>query len=461
MREGAPARDDPRPHSQITLHESGLIFGSDFPLIRFIKGNLAIAEDGERCLALLSVLERRPVEADVLLHFDAAAAHLRRGDKALANLRLAFARLPTLSDRSDLQRLQYADALFTRGVTPRQLMRELALDSSALDALAKYSRDQPRVPAGNGRASGQFGSNSGDQALLSMPSATKSFLGGASSDIIAALTRFATRFATPTAILGALFIPTPNNGDVTEGTLPDAPDVAFKSDGPAGLLTLTTAVSGQEVNVTARNQSGVFVDARSGQEIGRNLGGHLFLALDAVMDVLEDAHEAREDGGTEPKAAIVEDEPRLCPDPQTDTPHGSKEPAINYEDDVHARVNPLAPIPSGFAVKFVNPNTGLAYYFDDCFRYNGDLIDGDMKPGDLVDAKGPGYAFLLLMNDKTRRGVRNYFLETGGKQLATVLGTGRRVKWYMAERPAADYAQRLFELEGLDITVSHMPLRLR
>ncbi len=316
-------------------------------------------------------------------------------------------------------------------------MQDLALDSSALDAIAKYSRDQPRVPAGNGRASGRFGSNSGDQALLSVPGAAEGFFAGASQDIVAALTRFASRFSVPTAVLGALFIPTPNSGGVTEGTLPEAPDVAFKNDAPAGVLTLTTVASGQEVAVTARNQRGVFVDTRSGQEIGRNLGGHLFLALDAVMDVLEDAHAAQEDEGAKPKATIDEDEPRLCPAPQPDTPHGASKDAKDYEDDVHARVNPLAPIPRDFAVRFVNPQTGDSYFFDDCFRYHGDLVDGDMERGDFADAKSARYGFLFL-NAKTSASLLAKLEVIADKQAAAVAGTGRRIKWYFGSKLAAD-----------------------
>ena len=173
---------------------------------------------------------------------------------------------------------------------------------------------------------------------------------------MAALTSFAARFSVPTAVLGALFIPTPNSGGVTEGTLPDAPDIAFHMDGPAGLLTLRTAADGDpEVAVVARNQGEVFVDTRSGRQIGRNLGGQMYLALDAVRDVLEDAGSAHEDEGTKPKPFPTDDEPQLCPAPQKDVPHGSEKPAKDYEDDVHARVNPLAPIPREFAVRFVNP----------------------------------------------------------------------------------------------------------
>ena len=46
-------------------------------------------------------------------------------------------------------------------MTPRALMKGLGLDPAALDALEKYNPDQPRVPAGSGRASGRWGSGGG------------------------------------------------------------------------------------------------------------------------------------------------------------------------------------------------------------------------------------------------------------------------------------------------------------
>src|ERR1019366_334841 len=49
-------------------------------------------------------------------------------------------------------------------LSPRALMKGLGLDPAPLDGLEKYNRDQPRVPAGNGRASGQWGSGSEEAA---------------------------------------------------------------------------------------------------------------------------------------------------------------------------------------------------------------------------------------------------------------------------------------------------------
>ena len=80
--------------------------------------------------------------------------------KALANFRLIFAGLPQLANPDDAHRLRRAAALLDDGMTPRALLK--ALDHAATDFVrGRYDPDQPRVPAGNGRASGRWGDGSG------------------------------------------------------------------------------------------------------------------------------------------------------------------------------------------------------------------------------------------------------------------------------------------------------------
>ena len=62
---------------------------------------LDLEEDGDRLLALLAAAYGRPASPDILRHVEGAASYWRRGEKALANIRLAFARLPRLEDRAD------------------------------------------------------------------------------------------------------------------------------------------------------------------------------------------------------------------------------------------------------------------------------------------------------------------------------------------------------------------------
>ena len=143
-------------YATVNLDEAGLALGAGTRLVRFAKGTsrLAVEADRDRLLALLSVASRQPVSVDVLRHVGAAAEHWRRGDKALANLRLIFAGLPHLAEPADAHRLRAAEYLLDAGMSPGELMAELGI-------VAKYSPDQPRVPAGSGRTGGQWTGESG------------------------------------------------------------------------------------------------------------------------------------------------------------------------------------------------------------------------------------------------------------------------------------------------------------
>jgi hypothetical protein len=86
-----------------------------------------------------------------------------RGEKFLAQLLLTFVRLPPLTEDQAFA-LFAADELLKSGLSPRALMKGLGFDPAPLDGLEKYNPDQPRVPAGNGRESGQWGPGSGEAA---------------------------------------------------------------------------------------------------------------------------------------------------------------------------------------------------------------------------------------------------------------------------------------------------------
>ena len=64
----------------------------------------------------------------------------------------------------------------------------------------------------------------------------------------------------------------------------------------------------------------------------------------------------------------AENDPKLCPDPEPDVAHYAKKLALDYEDDVHARVDPATPIPRGSTVRIIDPATGEWQYPDDCVR---------------------------------------------------------------------------------------------
>ncbi len=155
-----PVAIDP---SVIAMTDSGLVCGSDLvlaPMTKRADGRRELALDGkqDRIVALLSVAAGRPLAAaDVLPPIGAAADYWRRGDKALANLRLVFAGLPRLSPE-DADRLRLAIHLLDSGVSPPWLMAELWPPPPPL---GKYNPAQPRVPAGHGAESGRWESEWG------------------------------------------------------------------------------------------------------------------------------------------------------------------------------------------------------------------------------------------------------------------------------------------------------------
>ena len=78
-------------------------------------------------MVLLSAVYGRPVSPVVMKQARRPAGHWRRGDKALAHIELAFARLPRLEDEADAFRLFLAEALLDEGMNPRELARGLGL----------------------------------------------------------------------------------------------------------------------------------------------------------------------------------------------------------------------------------------------------------------------------------------------------------------------------------------------
>lgn len=239
------------------IDEEGLRLGRGTRLARIAvtrsgESGLAVEADRSRILALLTPVHGRPAHPCVLKHIERASMQWRRGDKAMAHIELAFPASPAPPSEEDAFRLFLAEELLAQELTPDHLVQELGF----APAFLKYDPDQPRVPSGNGRESGRWtsegrgggegtsGNNGrnrgggssaflGPVASAATPIAARSFLGEISPSLVRALAAFAAGFSTPVAVFGALFIPTPSGG-VTEGTLPDAPNVRFRLDRAAG-----------------------------------------------------------------------------------------------------------------------------------------------------------------------------------------------------------------------------------
>jgi hypothetical protein len=143
---------------RMEISREGLMLGAGTVLAgtaRDERGGPCLAlADEPRALALLATAYERPVEPYVLAKMCRAAELWNEGEKALAHIHLAYASLPPCEDEQAL-RLFVADELIDAGVTPRTLMKAQGFDPAPL-AFLKFNPDQPRVPAGSGRESGEW-----------------------------------------------------------------------------------------------------------------------------------------------------------------------------------------------------------------------------------------------------------------------------------------------------------------
>ena len=157
----------------LAIEDAGLVLGADTILVRMSETRsganaLAVEADRERLLSLIGVSYWDQVPPGIVKNIEKASEQWRRGEKALAHIHLAFARLPQLESTNDAYRLYLAGALLDDGLPPREMLAELGL-GRAMRQLDKFDPDQPRVPAGSGRESGQWtpdvslASTSGDE----------------------------------------------------------------------------------------------------------------------------------------------------------------------------------------------------------------------------------------------------------------------------------------------------------
>ena len=157
-----------------------------------------------RVLGLLASAYGKAIAPAVLGNITCAVKAWSEGDDCLAYIHLAHARLPTLQDPYDAaRRLFIVDGFMKAGTSPRAVFGALGLGPAYTDTIEKlFNSDEPRVPAGSGRISGQW------TRLLS-------WIGELDAAQVMALGGYALRVLGPAgaaaATFGLLFIPSPNN----------------------------------------------------------------------------------------------------------------------------------------------------------------------------------------------------------------------------------------------------------
>jgi hypothetical protein len=143
----------------MTFTQAGLALGRGTILAKFERegraaGGLALDDTEARLLSLLTAAYREPLGGGVIEKIRRAGEIWGAGEKALAQIHLAFMGLPKI-DETDAYRLFLAGTALEKGVSPSELMKALGFPHTARD-IEKYNPDQPRVPAGSGRESGQW-----------------------------------------------------------------------------------------------------------------------------------------------------------------------------------------------------------------------------------------------------------------------------------------------------------------
>jgi hypothetical protein len=442
----------------VEINDEGLVFGAGTVLARMKSEPsgarvLALDQDLPRLSALLAAAYGRSPPSDLPAHLESAARFWQRGDKALANIRLAFARLPSLDDRAGAYRLFLAENLLEDGMSPEALMKLMGFDGPSAE-FAKYDPAQPRVPSGSGRASGQWTSGGATpapsapketpkagatgagagvlaQAVATPGTLAEGLFGAGDSEFLGGLAALGLRIVGG-AVLGALIV-WPGKSMVSEGAIPGDPDLRYSLNSDEGVLCfLHEGDSGSEtIAVAHQGRDGIFFEVETGAPVARMVGGSLVFDAASLADVAEETP-ARSGAETNAGAQSGTDQPQLCPDPGPDIPHGASPRSWAYQAQISFLNNPQRPLSPGLAVSLIDPTTGKRVVFDDCRESDGTMIE----------AKGPGFANLLRSRYFSQFILPERWTRQAARQIAA--SGGRDIEWFFAEPEAAAQARQLF-----------------
>ena len=389
----------------LAVDPEGVVLGADCVLVRRTPRGYSCAAPDE--IALL----RRAVFDD---------------DTRLGRLPIVLASIVRALDRGDL-------------VMAQLLGLEIPLDELDDDRLWRLSRaadlikagfdpDQPRDDHGRWTSEGATGGAAAARVTAGGGTAS-SLLGRVTLSVLRGLAQLARGLSAPAAFLGIIFVPT-NRSLITEGTLPDRPDLSFDFDEDAGVFHLYQDQSaGRRLLFVGKPDADGIIRDTDGRAIGRK--------LDSSVVIL--------DPDSLPGSKPEDNKPKLCPDPGGDRP-GPRDKDKAYQAYVSKVVNPEAPLPSGLAVKLRNPVSGKDVYFDDCRQSDGTMID----------AKGTGYLEMLEKDsDYPWDGVEAKMLNQAKRQMQAA--GSRPIEWHFAERDVTDYVRKLFTQKDVRITVIYTP----
>lgn len=161
--------------AEMTFEGDALVLGAGVVLAKIGAANGGGSEDA-RLAALLNVAHRRSIAPRALGHIRRAVVKKREDDTTLALIHLALSGVAKLERPTEgARRLFVADELMKAGIAPGAVIGAFSRFEGSLDDLERrYDPDQPRVPSGNGRESGQWTSEDWANATAASTSVTSS-----------------------------------------------------------------------------------------------------------------------------------------------------------------------------------------------------------------------------------------------------------------------------------------------
>jgi hypothetical protein len=381
----------------LAVDTEGVMLGPDCALVRRTpRGYCAAAPEG------IAVLQRAIFDDDARLSrlpivLASIVRALERGDLVMAQLFGLEVPLDELDD-DRLRRLSRVAGLIKGGFDP----------------------DQPRD---------EHGRWTSDAALhaITVGLGATSLFADVAPETLPALRVIAARINTATAVFQILFIPT-NVSLISEGTLPDHPDITYHYDQGTGVLSLEH--KGAPVFSSRGDNDGVFRDS-DGRPIGRKIDGNLILDGDALPDAKLGSP------GNKP-----DDKPKLCPDTTEESTEGRKERSIKI---------------SGL---HLGPATWPGYQIDGPCDWRRRQIHGCRESdGTMLEAKGPGYLERLRENHPiVWRNIEVEFDKQADRQSRSALATSRQVEWHFAEEEVANYFRARWQGRFPNLTLIHTPM---
>lgn len=319
-------------------------------------------------------------------------------------------------------------------------LRRLAIASAVLKAgfNSEEDRDQDgKWTTGLGAAAARTARSLRAEASLMGP------LGAATR---LALARIALGITGATTVLGIIFYPT-NRSLITEGTVPDHPDIRFKYDEDAGVFTIhRDGGDGGTYGFSGRpDADGVFRDDQ-GRAFARRLAdGTIIIDPDALP-------------GPKTDSATTNPQPKLCPDPSADRPRGLHGPdgqidpakidnAARYQRYISEFVNGKEnALDIGLGVALTNPVTGNSVVFDECRRSDGTMIDAKQ-----------GYLKMMENTDYPQAWQGTLMKWDGDAERQVQAAGDRDIEWHFSEKKVADFMATYFGGKNIPIKIIYTP----